>query len=484
MPGFIAFVVSYFEDKISETKIFETFVNTHLDLYQKPLPFYKCEDYIKEEINLDDVKFVIWYYLELSSKSGISSPNNRLVQISALIFMEIFELEYEYAPENEALIKFYTPPAIFETYYDARDFLHKIIFENYLLYPDTGLTIAEKQVSLFDDTLNEDHSNYQLAQVLVNEHTTEYLYNCRTKLLALSAQEWGAELLGADHKFYTDLKEMSKRVIGYFQVIKRTKEHFILKHIGTEKIFQLTRIMLDALDDDTQLNSIHRLGIVKWRGDWWFSGMYFPLSKDSIIENENLENILSVFNLSENLSNYQDHYKLLKKSFLKYTGHEVVFMTKVELQKFIDKFISYHNKNLPEVLSDVDNNVDTTNSNSNFFNQLNIPFEENEILTIRISETHGVEIVLGVEHAFPLAHNQYGKQDQMARSFKEVFFGGGSSADFTKYCIETCKDKYDFMDESWNLFIGDLDFSLRFFKSTIYHPKATGFTRPAFIYGS
>ena len=76
--------------------------------------------------------------------------------------------------------------------------------------------------------------------------------------------------------------------------------------------------------------------------------MYFPISGSSIVEKENESNILAVFNLTEYISGYEEYYRNLKNAFVKYTGHEVVFIPKVEVNKFLNLYIKFYNNNLSE----------------------------------------------------------------------------------------------------------------------------------------
>lgn len=57
------FLTSYFEDIISETNIWNSFIRVHKRLYKKQLPFYDVDEYYEEEINAQDVSFLIWYFL-------------------------------------------------------------------------------------------------------------------------------------------------------------------------------------------------------------------------------------------------------------------------------------------------------------------------------------------------------------------------------------------------------------------------------------
>ncbi len=55
-------LTSYFEDIISETNIWNSFIRLHKRLYKIQLPFFKLNEYVEEEINVQDICFLIWYF--------------------------------------------------------------------------------------------------------------------------------------------------------------------------------------------------------------------------------------------------------------------------------------------------------------------------------------------------------------------------------------------------------------------------------------
>ncbi len=101
------FIASYFEDIISETNIFTSFVEFHKNLYDKELPFYDTKKYYEEEINEQDVTFLFWYFFNSYQTERFIFPNNSFFSEMASSIMEILDEEYEYAPENELLKQYY-----------------------------------------------------------------------------------------------------------------------------------------------------------------------------------------------------------------------------------------------------------------------------------------------------------------------------------------------------------------------------------------
>lgn len=131
------FLTSYFEDVISETNIWNSFVRMHSNLYGAPLPFYDTSEYYEEEINVQDVSFLIWYFINSIQQEQFFSPVNDFIIDSAALVIEIFDEAWEYAPENELLQSYYRLDEGETDFYLARNLIDTILFSSYLFYPDT-----------------------------------------------------------------------------------------------------------------------------------------------------------------------------------------------------------------------------------------------------------------------------------------------------------------------------------------------------------
>ena len=101
-------LTAYFEDIISQTGIFQAFTRIHGKRFGKPLPFYTLdEDYTPGEINIEEVQFLVWHYhMQLNNLDIPYSPTLDTFAAIASDVMEIFETEYESAPENEKLLQY------------------------------------------------------------------------------------------------------------------------------------------------------------------------------------------------------------------------------------------------------------------------------------------------------------------------------------------------------------------------------------------
>jgi len=70
----ICMLLCWFEDVISETNIWRSFTAEHKRLYGKFLPFYDTAvDYYDDEINLQDVRFLVWHFFSLAENDYLNA---------------------------------------------------------------------------------------------------------------------------------------------------------------------------------------------------------------------------------------------------------------------------------------------------------------------------------------------------------------------------------------------------------------------------
>ena len=71
----------YFQDAIAQAGGWKAFTARYRMLYGQPLPFYACNDYIDDEINRDDVCFLLWKNLTgLHPSFHFQPPHTLLLQ--------------------------------------------------------------------------------------------------------------------------------------------------------------------------------------------------------------------------------------------------------------------------------------------------------------------------------------------------------------------------------------------------------------------
>ena len=251
-------------------------------MYGKKIPFYDVKDYLEDEINTEDVCFLIWYYLNTINGDGFIHPYHSILTEAAATVMEVLDEEYEYAPENTALKSYYVLPETEKDFYRARMLMDNILLGGYL-FIDARISLQQKEEEILKSTDREELLNY------LNENRDTFLHSYCTNLLGFRAKEWAAYLLGKDHPLNNDLLSISERISGTFFYKDQDETHIHLEHIASEKVFNLTKASFDHGDKLDEKDLIIYISLVQWRTEWWFSGVFVKpgFNADLILKEKN-----------------------------------------------------------------------------------------------------------------------------------------------------------------------------------------------------
>ena len=480
MDGLACFLTSYFEDLISETNIWNTFVKIHKRLYKKQLPFYNLDEYYEEEINKQDICFLIWYYINSVQEEDLIEPYNDFIYEIAENVMEVFEEVWEYAPENKYIKNFYEINKNELDFYFARNLIDTILFDTYLFYPDTLLNLVEEENKII-----EKYKNDKNIMMLLNDNRDSILHKSCTRLLGLKGKEWASEILGNNHILSGDFLNMSQKINGFFLYKGQDDNDVFIEHIASGKKFNLTKKSYSYYKDLREIDTILILGIVKWRDEWWFSGVstQTPFNADLILDEKNsLKSRMAVNFLDHQVKDTNEILEQQFKAFKDFNnGSQIVFMSSDKVEDYIKKYTEYYNNSLK--LSKEENEEATKRAREDGY----FGTEENHRIYSDVSETalvffnpkSGAEIALGVNSAFPLPNNPYFDIKQSDDDTLFLLVSEELSKELVLYCIDNCKDKLPFFKEdTGKKYLEDIDFLLRFWKKGTYYTKpAITFTR-------
>ena len=92
-------VTGYFQDVVADAGLWRSFTRLHDQRHGNPLPHYgRDEEYVDYELNLDDVRFVIWWTIVGETGSDTMDPHDVELQALAMAFHKLLDEEYEQAP--------------------------------------------------------------------------------------------------------------------------------------------------------------------------------------------------------------------------------------------------------------------------------------------------------------------------------------------------------------------------------------------------
>ena len=199
-------ITGWFEDVISQNGIWQAFTSECEQMYGTKLPFYTIGDnYYADEINQQDVEFLLWHNLQTVTRTQrIINPTSPVLKLAAEFIYHMLEDEYETAPENERLHNFIyadvdrsVAPA---HYVEVATWFHYKSFINIENFDEFMTVNGEFMQNAHDDP-------QQLEAVSWGMYLTMMLKGHRS-LLALTTPEWLSRLAkGHDTlKLWKDVK--------------------------------------------------------------------------------------------------------------------------------------------------------------------------------------------------------------------------------------------------------------------------------------
>lgn len=142
-------IVGYFQDIMTDTGIFRSFTARHYELYGRWLPFYSAteENYIPHELNLQDIRFMLWYSLTMNYEElrQLDPLNKDILDAAEAIHTELNRLYDDNetpVPEDYNIsrgLELGNPEEADEIFH----FGHWLFMHCYLMTPAYALTLSE-----------------------------------------------------------------------------------------------------------------------------------------------------------------------------------------------------------------------------------------------------------------------------------------------------------------------------------------------------
>ncbi len=471
---FSCFLVCYFEDIISETSIWQSFTGQHMKLYQKYLPFYQLDEYFHDEINFEDVCFLIWYYLSNTFyDEKIFLPEAIHIKLLGLSIFEIFDKEYEYAPENNNLKEFINIPDNEDDYYAVRLKTEWLVLDSYLFHFNRKNCELEK-IDFIESIDDEDSiRNYESYLYNIND---SYIINKTTSLLALKGKDWYAHVLGENHKLFNDLLNIGNRKTGHFLYLKQDNNYIYLQHLATDKIIDLTKKSFDLPSDFSEKETMVLISIVKWKNEWWFSGTYasFEYSADLLLDEKNSFKSRMLF-YEDNFDKQLENLKLQYESFLRFNNNQPIAFLKNsdEINDFMYNSVTFFNQSLnlsEKELKKAKQRVKKKGYLKEEPDQGILKTDSGGL--VFFNKNSGIEIIVGFNEIIPAPNNTFYNKKIPQDNILNLLISNQYSSDFIKYLVENYDLDFKFPGESDNkVLLNNLDFMLRFWKKDHYYSK-------------
>jgi hypothetical protein len=469
---FACILASFVEDIVSETHIYHTFRRQHKELYGHAVPF-SSEGYDEGiSINSSDIQFLVWYYLSVKKPDTIIYLNSLFIaglidQLVDVINYRDFDFE-----ENEDLKKYYSLPHEACHIVFIRDLIDNILFQTYLFYPDAFKRLRDFEEPHLAENYSDTRTQHEKDTWNANlfENRFHFIWHYRTRLLALNGKEWLASLIGKTHPLYHDILNISPSVRAYFIYKSETKDDFIVEHIATGRLFELTKQSFTPSRTLIPNESILFLSINQWQGKWWSSGIVLnkDFNADFILDQKaSGEEKLKVAFLDEDIQRKEnDELKKQKEHFLSFNHNSpIAFMPSKNLSKFISDYSCYYRKceniKLPEGSPDI-----AIEFGEDEMDKINKKWPEAFIF---INSKEGLEISYNFVDIIPDKKNPFYKAEKLSDKFWSVIISKRASKELTQYYLDEYKEQLKGLDSQFDeVFSKNIDFLTRFWKHAIY----------------
>ena len=440
-------LVCYFEDIVSQTGIWTSFIDEHHRLYGKYLPFFDMAGYERGELNLPDIQFLIWHFCSnLSIHSHFVDPFSiEKTEIAKVVYAILNETSGQ-ALVNEDLKTALTlpPDADIHTVAERLDFF---FFGCYIHHYYT-MSLMEEEIL--------DVKNQKGTQKDIDNRRATLLFNRVSPLLAQYSGEMLAHWVGGEHPLYKNLISLSKRKEGLFLYEGVTTGHLQMKHIASEK-------MVDLINPDWDFpmvagKTVVRMGIIQWGNEWYAIGPAFP-----VIDSKNEKTATGEKYYFASAALHLGVIRREKDCFLEVTGNKriVIIESKREAFGFIDNvWETYHLKYGMDIVD------------RKLFDVQSVTFdvdEDLENIVIFFNPRTGMEFYPDIAQYILVEDNPYFDKNADT-NIEELILNERISSDFVRFLIENEIIEIEPISgkQGFHYIYTDCDFLLRYWKKERY----------------
>lgn len=236
-------LTDYLQDIVADGGLWRSFVDANRELYGWSVPFHQTDEtYIDYELNLEDVRFLVWYMAAMLWEDTrlIYPHDTELLEYADLCF-SILDAEYDDAPVNPDYAHLsrgleFNDPDDREKIYHLGNWL---FLHSYLLTPAFALSLKE--------LIEEIGPGDQEDALKLNTKLEEAMLQNTTGPLALFTPEWvylmiegklpkeKEEESTAPHRYYTAFTDFTGgKDIAWFDTYEAMNDFFI-DALGWEK---------------------------------------------------------------------------------------------------------------------------------------------------------------------------------------------------------------------------------------------------------
>lgn len=424
-------VAIFYEDKMSDTGIWNSFANRHYQMYQEELPFHDGMEIFEDDIIPQEIELLIWMVLSRTYTDQLINPM-MCGSITTDIIMDILD-EADEVEVNKSLYNFIYNKENAQDYFKQKQVLFWL--RNCYLHT-SPLTdkLYDQLLESYPKSFNKRESNYYAE--------TEICMFFETGPLALLAHQYLADMYDGHgwKKEAQKLRNLEYHMLDYFTVTKNPDNTTTLTDVNGNEFIMLPNDSVQFCDSPYVMTSL-----VRYDGRCEINGFVVPASMEDYHQHQEL---MSRKN-AEKSKNYQALMKCLNGR------HLFFFANKAEAHTWLKSLTPTGTSvELPNIASDIP-------------------------LVAYISQESGIIFTPKIVHAIKSDDNPfYGKCDAPTRimeTIATVIVNNIVSPELLHHLLENnmLQDgdvSSIYMDETGNkIFTKNIDFIARFFRRHNYY---------------
>lgn len=342
------FIMAWFEEVTSGVGIWKAITDENMRRYNKHVLFYPSENYYPGEINVQDVRFLCWYWLNMSAihlngpdpEMKLSPWLDLINHLAEDIFAFLDDM-YETAPENEELIRS-VKPVNGHTFRNIGDFMEKIenfgqmylfIFERYI-----NSRLLDLTINLDEDSDIDPENPFEENQLLFS-----LLFFLPTRFFAYTINKLYAGALGNDHPEAEHIFNIQTAVgnVIYKGNGSKNRNTFKLETIDDQQTIEVEKSILSYISaypgDEVTVQ------LINWRNKWY--------SLSDIPSSVDLNQIYKDSNLftDDYDKKFLEQNKNERLNFIEYFGGEAMYFA--DIREAIIQLKKFYHEKLKEPVS-------------------------------------------------------------------------------------------------------------------------------------
>ena len=261
----------YLEDVVSGLGFWNVFVTKYKALYGKNLPFYNTDgdDYYTDEINVQDVRFLLWMSVQNNKRETVVNPENPYLDELASILYRQLDREFEKAPINEDLLDALKNAGTYANLDSLSLVAMRMLGVTYLFRLFFAET--ERVVAFEVNSLLVPGTKLALRDYIVRFMQT---FCKNTGILALRGIEWMAALL----RFWgledvaVKVEQMECIPFAYYKLKSYDDEKIVLEGFDGKEYALLRDAFSSLTDQLMDVNKVCLTTLVRYEDKWTTAG--------------------------------------------------------------------------------------------------------------------------------------------------------------------------------------------------------------------